>query len=133
MRPSSYTTAGVLADWGIPAVGYGATRPGVHELAGSHVAIHTRGNIFMLVAQASSQIEIDDSKRDAARLPPRYAALVTPYWAHGRTDFDEARARRRMDGSASYGDICASHRNGGYMAPADSQVIRWMYDCPLAT
>ena len=61
-----------------------------------------------MIGHANSQRKIDDFKRDAVRLQPRYAALITPLRAQDESGHDEIWTFQRLIDSASYGDVRAA-------------------------
>ena len=110
-RPGCYTTSSLLWGWGAPCWAYGITRPIIHSRVSSHVK--ERGpndDIFCLIGSAYSQLEINDFKRDATFIMPRYAILITPVWAQDlsqpiSTGFWTC---QKLVDSASVGDLCAA-------------------------
>ena len=80
-RPGRYATASLLWDWGSPCRAYGITHPIIHPRVEFHAKQRgARGDIFCLIGCAYSQLEIDDFKRDACSIMPRYSILITPVW-----------------------------------------------------
>ena len=107
-RPGCYTTSGVLSDWGIPATCYGVMRTHIQNLLAPHVSMYRRGDIFLLIGQASTPLEIDDFKRDSIHLHPRYLIMITPEWVQDLSIVDEFATCQTSVDSATLGDVCGA-------------------------
>ena len=107
-RPGCYTTAGIWSDWGLPATCYGAMRPHIQQMLVPQVMMHQRGDIFLLIGQASSQAEINDMERDAELFGPRYTIMITPEWIQDLHPANDYWSCQTLVDSATLGDVCAA-------------------------
>ena len=110
-RPGCYAAASFLWDWGAPCWAYGINRPIIHSRVEFHVGHRgPRGDIFCLIGCAYPQLGIGDFKRDACFIMPMYSILITPVWVQdlARSIGNGFWTSRKLDDSASLGDICAA-------------------------
>ena len=70
--------------------------------------MYQRGDIFLLIGQASSQIEIGDLKRDVEYLGPRYTIVITPEWVQDLDPTENFWSCQTLVDSATLGDVCAA-------------------------
>ena len=97
-----------LSDWGIHATCYGVMRTHIQHLLAPHVSMCRRGDIFLLIGHASSQLAIDDLKRDSIHLNPRYLITITPEWVQDLHTVDDLWKCQTLVVSATLGDVCGA-------------------------
>ena len=107
-RHGCYATDGVLSDWWVPEKCYGVFRTHIQKMPTPHVSVYQRGDIFILIGQASAQLEIDDLGRDSQHLCPRYTVMITPEWVHDLNPVDDFWTCQTLVDSANLGDVCAA-------------------------
>ena len=107
-RPGCYDTASLLASWGVPMICYGVTHPHPQALVADQVTEYRFRDIFVLIGQASIQMEINDFKADEMRIAPRYSILATPVRIQDREEPNEYRGGQKLVGSASLGAVVAA-------------------------
>ena len=72
------------------------------------VSAYQRGDIFTLIGQSVTQLEIDDLARDSRHLSPRYTIMITPEWVQGLNTVGEFLTCQTLVASATLGDVCAA-------------------------
>ena len=105
--PGCYKRASLFSSCGIPVICYCVHYPPFVGQVADQVTECSHHDIFVLIGQASSKMDIIDFRRDEMRIAPRYSILVTPVLIQDRDGANEFREWQKMVDSAALGG-CSS-------------------------